>query len=70
MSRSSDLTPGKSKLKTSDRERDILRARYGLDGPEQSLREIAGWLGLSAERVRQLEQRALGKLAAAAGGAG
>jgi RNA polymerase sigma factor (sigma-70 family) len=52
----------------SDRERGILRARYGLDGREESLREIAGRLGLSAERVRQLERRALGKLAAAAGG--
>jgi RNA polymerase sigma factor (sigma-70 family) len=50
----------------SDRERKILRARYGLDGQEESLRQIAGRLGISAERVRQLEQRALGKLAAAA----
>jgi RNA polymerase primary sigma factor len=54
----------------SDRERAIVRARYGLDGEEQSLRQIAERLGLSAERVRQLEQRALGKLAAAAGGDG
>ena len=53
----------------SSRERAILRARYGLDGEEQSLRQIADRLGLSAERVRQLEQRALGKLAAAAGAA-
>ena len=51
----------------SDRERAILRARYGLDGEEQSLREIAGRLGLSAERVRRLEERALGKLAAGRG---
>jgi RNA polymerase sigma factor (sigma-70 family) len=51
----------------SDRERAVLRARYGLDGDEQSLREIASELGVSAERVRQLERRALGKLAAAAG---
>jgi RNA polymerase sigma factor (sigma-70 family) len=51
----------------SDRERTILRARYGLDGEERSLRQIAAGLGMSAERIRQLERRALGKLAAAAG---
>jgi RNA polymerase primary sigma factor len=50
----------------NERERMILRARYGLDGPEQSLRDIGERIGLSAERVRQIEQRALGKLRAAA----
>jgi RNA polymerase sigma factor (sigma-70 family) len=44
------------------RERTVLSRRYGLDGPEQTLREIAGTLGVSAERVRQIEQGALEKL--------
>ena len=50
----------------TDRERRVLRARYGLDGPEQTLRELAERLGISAERVRQIEQEALGKLRVAA----
>jgi RNA polymerase sigma factor (sigma-70 family) len=50
----------------SEREREVLRARYGLDGEAQSLAEIGSRLGVSSERVRQLEQRALGKLRAAA----
>src|ERR1700749_975276 len=50
----------------NDRERMILRARYGLDGSEESLRDIGERIGLSGERVRQIEQRALGKLRAGA----
>lgn len=52
----------------SDRERAVLRARFGLGGETQNLRQIAETLGVSAERVRQLENRALGKLRAAAVG--
>jgi RNA polymerase sigma factor (sigma-70 family) len=52
----------------SERERMVLRSHFGFDGPPQSLREIAERLGVSAERVRQLEERALGKLRAAASG--
>ena len=51
----------------NQRERMILRARYGLDGQEQSLRDIGERVGLSGERVRQIENRALGKLRAATG---
>jgi RNA polymerase sigma factor (sigma-70 family) len=45
-----------------ERERTIVRGRFGLDGPEQTLRQLGTTFGISAERVRQLEQRALGKL--------
>ncbi len=48
----------------SDRERAVLRAPYGIEGEEESLRGFGARLGLSAERVRQIEQLALGKLAA------
>lgn len=44
------------------RAKRILHARYGLDGPAQTLREIADGIGVSAERVRQIEQQALGEL--------
>jgi RNA polymerase primary sigma factor len=50
----------------SSRERQIIDARYGLDGPERSRREIAEGMGRSAERVRQIEERALDKMRRAA----
>jgi RNA polymerase primary sigma factor len=46
----------------SDRERAIVAARYGLNGPERTLRQLAETFGLSIERVRQIEEAALGKL--------
>jgi RNA polymerase sigma factor (sigma-70 family) len=52
----------------SAREREVLTLRYGLGGDEQSLRDVGERLGISGERVRQIERRALGKLAAVMGG--
>jgi RNA polymerase primary sigma factor len=51
----------------TDRERAIVCRRYGIDGPQRTLRELANGLGVSAERVRQIEQGALDKLRVAAG---
>jgi RNA polymerase sigma factor (sigma-70 family) len=45
------------------REAVVLRARFGLeDGTEHSRREIASRLGVSAERVRQMELAALRRM--------
>ena len=45
-------------------ERDVIRLRFGLNGDDpQPLRETGRRLGLSAERVRQIESRALKRLA-------
>jgi RNA polymerase sigma factor (sigma-70 family) len=45
------------------REAIVLRARYGLeDGTEHSRREIADRLGVSAERIRQMELTALRRM--------
>ena len=49
----------------ADRERYILRLYFGLDNEEPlTLEEIGGLMNLTRERVRQLKERALGKLRA------
>jgi RNA polymerase primary sigma factor len=49
--------------KLPERERQIVRWRFGLDGEgEHTLQQIGDRLGLSRERARQLEARALAQL--------
>jgi RNA polymerase primary sigma factor len=49
--------------KLPDAERRVLELRFGLDGDSQSLEAIGKELGVSRERVRELEQDALAYLA-------
>ena len=49
-----------------ERERTVLWRHYGLGQPAQTLSRIGARLGLTAERVRQIEADALDKLRAAA----
>jgi RNA polymerase primary sigma factor len=48
----------------ADRERVVLRARYGFDGPPQTLQAVGHEIHLTAERVRQIQQHALETLRA------
>lgn len=48
----------------SDRERTVIRAHYGLGEQARTLGQIGAVMGLSAERARQIESAALGKLRA------
>ena len=56
--------------KLGARERRILELRYGLDGyegPPRTFKEIGAVIGLTRERVRQLEKKALADLRSLAG---
>jgi RNA polymerase primary sigma factor len=47
----------------TSQEKLILILRFGLDGnPELTLQEVSNYYGVSRERIRQLEAKALRKL--------
>ena len=47
-----------------DRERAVLRARYGFDGAPETLQAVGDGIHLTAERVRQIQEHALETLRA------
>ena len=51
-----------NKCKLSDREKSVLLLRYGFFGEIKTLDEIGRFMGLTRERIRQIESKALRKL--------
>lgn len=46
-----------------ERARQVLESRYGLEGrTQETLEQVASWLGVTRERVRQIERNALAAL--------
>jgi RNA polymerase primary sigma factor len=46
----------------NERERNVVKAFYGIDGPELTLEEIGNKYGLTRERVRQIKEKAIRRL--------
>ena len=46
----------------TERERKIINLRFGIDGKEHNLLEVANIFGVTRERVRQIEAKALRKM--------
>jgi len=46
----------------NERERNVIEASYGINGPELTLEEIGEKFGLTRERVRQIKEKAIRKL--------
>jgi len=64
--RADDFDPKPLMGVLSSREHEVIARRFGLGGPEETLAVVGGRLGLTRERVRQIEARALDKLRDAA----
>lgn len=53
----------KSSISTlSEREKTIIKMRYGIDSPVNTLEQIGELMGVTRERIRQLEKEALNKM--------
>ncbi|MGH2924479.1 MAG: sigma-70 family RNA polymerase sigma factor [Solirubrobacterales bacterium] len=64
MGRHQENAVGSALATLPDEERRVIELRFGTAGePETSVREVARKLGLTQERARKLEARALGRLA-------
>ena len=46
----------------NERERNVIEAFFGIDGPEMNLEEIGTKYGLTRERVRQIKEKAIRRL--------
>jgi RNA polymerase primary sigma factor/RNA polymerase sigma factor len=59
---------GRILSRLDDREQTIIKSRFGLDHSEKplTLKEVGAKMGVTKERIRQIEARALSKLRAAA----
>jgi RNA polymerase primary sigma factor len=57
---------GRALAELPEREREVLEARYGLgDHEPETLQQVGRRLGVTRERVRQIERQALDRLARA-----
>ena len=66
--RGEDLAQG-ARASLAERERKVIELRYGLGGDEpMTLEEVGHEFGVTRERIRQIESRALLKLKTARGG--